>query len=149
MRAPRRIQELYLELTSTADTLSQELGRSPTISDLAKATGATEESVLEALEAGHGYRATSIDSPDRSDNEPLAERLGEPDVQFAGVEDRLALFSAISALPMRERQLVYMRFFEGLTQSEIAARIGMSQMHVSRLLGATVQRLRLRYEAGA
>ena len=149
VRAPRRIQELYLELTSTADTLSQELGRSPTISDLAKATGATEESVLEALEAGHGYRATSIDSPDRSDNEPLAERLGEPDVQFAGVEDRLALFSAIGALPMRERQLVYMRFFEGLTQSEIAARIGMSQMHVSRLLGATVQRLRLRYEAGA
>jgi RNA polymerase sigma-B factor len=149
VRAPRRLQELYLELASTSDALSQELGRSPTIAELATATGSDEESVLEALEAGHGYRTSSIDSSDRSDNEPLVEQLGDPDPHYASLEDRLVLSSAVAALPEREQRLVQMRFFEGLTQSEIASRIGVSQMQVSRLLASTLQRLRRSYETGA
>jgi RNA polymerase sigma-B factor len=146
VRAPRRLQELYLELAPAVETLSQQLGRSPTVPELAKAIGADEESVLEAMEAGHGYRTSSIDASDRSDLDPPSEKLGDVDPRFGRVEDRMLLQEAIEALPERERSLVQMRFFEGLTQHEIAVRIGVSQMQVSRLLASTVRRLRRRYE---
>jgi RNA polymerase sigma-B factor len=142
VRAPRRLQELYLELTPAVESLSQELGRSPTVPELAKAIGTDEESVLEAMEAGHGYRASSIDASDRSDLDPPSEKLGDVDPRFGKVEDRMLLQNAIEALPERERSLVQMRFYEGLTQHEIAVRIGVSQMQVSRLLATTVRRLR-------
>ena len=90
IRAPRRIQELYLELGHIIDSLSQELGRPPTVSEMAAATGASEEAVLEALEAGQSYRTTSIDAPDRSDG-AISNRLGELDVGFDGAEDRMLL----------------------------------------------------------
>jgi RNA polymerase sigma-B factor len=141
IRAPRRIQELYLELGHIIDSLSQELGRPPTVSEMAAATGASEEAVLEALEAGQSYRTTSIDAPDRSDG-TIANRLGELDVGFDGAEDRMLLVRALSRLPERERTIVSLRFVEGLTQSEIATEIGVSQMHVSRLLSSSLAKLR-------
>ena len=141
VRAPRRIQELYLELGHAISSLSQELGRSPTIAELAATTGATEEAVLEALEAGQGYRTASIDVPDRQE-EALANRIGADDAKFAGVDDRSVLAPALAKLPERERAILGLRFVDGLTQSEIAKRIGVSQMHVSRLLASSLEQLR-------
>ncbi len=141
VRAPRRIQELYLELGHTISTLSQDLGRSPTVAELAKAAGAPEEAVLEALEAGQGYRTSSIDVPDRQE-ETLASRIGGEDARYAGVDDRSVLAPAVAKLGPREQAILRLRFVDGLTQSDIAARIGVSQMHVSRLLAASLERLR-------
>lgn len=141
VRAPRRVQELYLELGQVVGTLSQELGRSPTVAELAGATGATEEAVLEAIEAGQGYRNVSIDVPDRQD-ETLANRLSSEDTTFRAVDDRALLAPALEKLAPRERTILRLRFFEGLTQSEIASRVGVSQMHVSRLLATSLECLR-------
>ena len=141
VRAPRRVQELYLEIGKVTETLSQELGRSPMVSELASATGTTEEAVLEALEAGQGYRTASIDATDRNE-EVLASRIGEDDTSLGTVEDRELLAPAIATLAPRERLILQLRFANGLTQSEIAARVGISQMHVSRLLAASLERLR-------
>ena len=141
VRAPRRVQELYLELGKVTETLSQELGRSPTVRELATATGASEEAVLEALEAGQGYRTSSIDATDRN-QETLASHIGEDDASLDTVEDRELLAPAIAQLAPREQMILQLRFANGLTQSEIAARVGISQMHVSRLLAASLERLR-------
>jgi RNA polymerase sigma-B factor len=141
VRAPRRIQELYLELNTAADSLAQELGHPPTVPELAERTGATEEAVLEAMEAGQGYRATSIDAPDRQDG-TIAARLGDVDAGFVGTEDHQVLEEALKTLPEREQVILRLRFVDGLTQSEIADRIGVSQMHVSRLLTASIAHLR-------
>ena len=141
VRAPRRVQELYRELSASAEALAQELGRPATIGELAGRTGATEEAVLQALEAGQGYRATSIDAPDDRDG-TLASRLGEVDAGFVETDDRQVLVEAMATLPERERTIIRLRFVDGLTQSDIAARIGVSQMHVSRLLSASIARLR-------
>ena len=141
VRAPRRVQELYLELGKVTETLNQELGRSPTVAELASATGATEEAVLEALEAGQGYRTSSIDATDRNE-ETLASHIGGEDASLDTVEDRELLAPAIAELAPREQLILQLRFGQGLTQSEIAARVGISQMHVSRLLAASLERLR-------
>jgi len=141
VRAPRRIQELYLELGQVAGDLTQSLGRSPSVAELAEATGASEEAVLEALEAGQGYRTSSIDAPDRQDDS-LANRLGTDDPTFLGVDDRSVLAPALARLGPREQAIVEMRFVDGLTQTEIAERIGLSQMHVSRLLASSLETLR-------
>jgi RNA polymerase sigma-B factor len=141
VRAPRRVQELYLELGSVTETLNQQFGRSPTVAELSAATGATEEAVLEALEAGQGYRTSSIDATDRND-ETLATHIGEEDLSLGTVEDRQLLAPALASLAPREQLILELRFAQGLTQSEIAARVGISQMHVSRLLAASLDRLR-------
>ena len=141
IRAPRRLQELYLELGHSISLLSQELSRSPTVAEVAEHLDVPEESVLQAMEAGQGYRSSSIDVPDE-EQEPLSARLGSDDTSFVGVEDRTVLIQALAALPEREQLIVQLRFFEGLTQSEIAARVGLSQMHVSRLLTASLEKLR-------
>jgi RNA polymerase sigma-B factor len=141
VRASRRVQELYLELGHATSTLVQELGRSPTVAELARVTGSTEEAVLEAIEAGQGYRATSIDASENEDD-PLSARMGERDERFDSVEDRALLAPALAKLPLRERSILRMRFIQGLTQSEIAVSIGVSQMHVSRLLAASLEELR-------
>jgi RNA polymerase sigma-B factor len=141
VRAPRRLQELYLELGQAVNTLSQELTRSPTVAELASHLDVLEEAVLEAMEAGQGYRSSSIDAPD-AEQEPLSARLGGDDLSFVGFENRTVLVQALAALPRREQLILQLRFFEGLTQSEIAARVGLSQMHVSRLLSASLKRLR-------
>ncbi len=141
VKAPRRVQELYLEVGTAIESLSHQLGRPPTISEVAATTGATEESVLEAMEAGQGYRASSIDAPDREEG-TVAERLGATDQGFATTDDRMELALALSELPERERSIVSLRFVDGLTQSEIASRMGISQMHVSRLLASSLATLR-------
>ena len=119
----------------------QQLGRNPTVAELAEATGASEEAVIEAIEAGQGYRAASIDASE-SEDDPLAARLGEHDGNYDSVEDRALLGPALATLPLREQSILRMRFVDGLTQSEIAVAVGVSQMHVSRLLSSSLQKLR-------
>ncbi len=141
IRAPRRIQELYLELGHVTESMTHDLGRPPTVSEMARETGVTEDAVLEALEAGQSYRTSSIDAPDRQET-TMGSRLGEVDAGFSGTEDRLLLAVSLAKLPDRERTILQLRFVNGLTQSQIAARIGISQMHVSRLLAASLTKLR-------
>jgi len=144
VRAPRRMQELYLRLGKILGSLSQQLGRSPTIQELAAEAQFSEEEVLEALEAGQAYRFASLDapSPGDEDGDTLAAHLGDEDPGMVGAERRAALSPLVSKLPHREQRILHLRFFEGLTQSEIASRLGISQMHVSRLLGRSLAQLR-------
>ncbi len=144
VRAPRRMQELYLRLGKVVSTLSQELGRSPTIPELATEAQVSEEEVLEALEAGQAYRFASLDatSSGEDDGDTLSSQLGEEDPQLLDAEHRAALSPLMKRLPPREQAILHLRFFEGMTQSEIAARLGISQMHVSRLLARSLSQLR-------
>jgi RNA polymerase sigma-B factor len=141
VRAPRQVQELYLHLGDAIGRLSQELGRSPTVGELAQATGASPDDVIEALEAGQAYRSTSLDSAG-SDEEALGSRLGVEDEGLGHAEWRAVLLPHVEALAQRDREILHLRFVDGLTQSEIAARIGISQMHVSRLLSRSLSVLR-------
>jgi RNA polymerase sigma-B factor len=144
IRAPRRMQELYLRLGKVIASLGQELGRSPTIAELAAETEASEEQVLEALEAGQAYRFASLDAPGGADSggESFGTRLGGDDPGLDDAERRVTLSPLLAQLPPREQMILHLRFFEGLTQSEIAARLGISQMHVSRLLTRSMAQLR-------
>jgi RNA polymerase sigma-B factor len=145
VRAPRRMQELYLRLGKIISTLSQDLGRSPTIAEMATAAQVSEEEVLEALEAGQAYRFASLDSPSPGgddDGDSMGAQLGEIDSQLVDAEHRAHLSPLIARLPDREQTIIYLRFYDGLTQSEIAARLGISQMHVSRLLARSLAQLR-------
>jgi RNA polymerase sigma-B factor len=123
--------------------LSQELGRPPTPAEIAQRAGVLEEDVLESMEAGSLYRLASIDAgrPDDESATSPAQRLGELDAELGAVDDRVAVTEMLAVLPEREQNIVYLRFFEGLTQSEIAERIGISQMHVSRLLARSLETL--------
>jgi RNA polymerase sigma-B factor len=144
VRAPRRMQDLYLSLSQVIDTLTQELGRSPNIAELAAEVEASEEDVLEALEAGQAYRFASLDAPAPGEaaTGDLGDRLGQEDTELVRAEERATLDPLLEQLPHRQRQIVQLRFFDGLTQSEIARRLGISQMQVSRLLTRSVAQLR-------
>src|SRR5207249_3687400 len=144
VRAPRRMQELYLRLGKILGTLSQELGRSPTIPELANEAQVSEEEVLEALEAGQAYRFASLDapSPGEDDGDTMSSHLGQEDAELVDAERRATLSPLMAQLPPREQKILHLRFFEGLTQSEIATRLGISQMHVSRLLARSLAQLR-------
>jgi RNA polymerase sigma-B factor len=144
VRAPRRMQELYLRLGKIVSSLSQELGRSPTIQELAAEAQVSEEEVLEALEAGQAYRFASLDapSPGDEDGDTLGAHMGQDDPGLVDAEHRAALSPLMNKLPEREQMILHLRFFDGLTQSEIAARLGISQMHVSRLLARSLAQLR-------
>jgi len=147
VRVPRRVQELHLRLGSVVSTLSQELGRSPTIGEIAQSAAVSEEEVLEAIEAGHAYRFTSLDAPAGNDEEmSLSTELGAEDQGLIDSEHRVTLSPLIAQFPPRERMILHLRFFEGLTQSEIASRLGISQMHVSRLLARALAQLRTQAE---
>jgi RNA polymerase sigma-B factor len=141
VRAPRRVQELVLEIGGCVDRLGQELGRVPTVAELAKAINITEGEVLEALEASQSYRTSSLDACN-GDGQSMAEMLGSDDGGFTRIENHSALTYAMERLSQRDRTIVHLRFVDGLTQSEIAARLGVSQMQISRLLAASLQRLR-------
>jgi RNA polymerase sigma-B factor len=143
VRVPRRIQELHLELDRTVNELSQELGRPPTPAEIAQRAGVLEEDVLESMEAGSLYRLASIDAgrPDDESGTSPSQRLGELDDELLAVDNRVAVSEMLAVLPEREQNIVYLRFFEGLTQSEIAERVGISQMHVSRLLARSLEAL--------
>ena len=144
VRAPRRMQELYLRLSKIISSLSQELGRSPTIEELAAEAEVSTEEVLEALEAGQAYRFSSLDAPapGDEDNDTLGGRFGDDDPRMADAENRASLSPLLAKLPEREQLILHMRFFEGLTQSEIATRLEISQMHVSRRLARSLAQLR-------
>jgi RNA polymerase sigma-B factor len=145
VRVPRRVQELHLQLGRIVATLGQEQGRSPTPREVAERAGVSEEEVLEAMEAGSLYRLVSLDGPATRDDDEASELvacLGDEDPEFEQIERRAELDVMLGVLPDRERRIVELRFFEGLTQSEIAERVGVSQMHVSRLLARSLELLR-------
>jgi RNA polymerase sigma-B factor len=145
LRVPRRLQELHLELTATVGLLTQQLGRSPTIAEIAATAGVSEEEVLEATDVAQVYRVGSLGTPPGDGSEPTEDTspaLGEVDSNFEVVDQRVELAALLQVLPARERSIVHMRFYEGLTQSEIAARLGISQMQVSRLLVRSIESLR-------
>ena len=149
VRVPRRLQELHLELTKTVSFLGQELGRAPTVAEIAKSTGTDEETVLEGLEIAQAYNFTSLDAPIESEDggsTSFADQLGMQDEHLEHLEYRASLAPEVAKLPDRERTILYLRFFKGLTQSEIADRLGISQMHVSRLLNRTLGQLREAFE---
>jgi RNA polymerase sigma-B factor len=143
VRVPRRIQELVLAIDTAVADLTQELQRVPTPSEIATRLGVDEESVLECSEFGTLYRPASIDAPARPEtgSRPTIASLGVEDRELLAVEDRAAVVELLALLPERERTIVSLRFLEGLTQSEIAARVGLSQMHVSRLLSRSIEQL--------
>ena len=145
VKVPRRLKELHLRLgTATAD-LSQRLGRAPTATELAEELGMDREEVVEGLVAGSSYNTLSIDSAggsDEDDARAIADTLGDVDTSLDRIEDQEALRPLLEALPERERMVLVLRFFESMTQTQIAERVGISQMHVSRLLAKSLARLR-------
>lgn len=144
IRVPRRLQELRLALTAATEQLSQSLGRSPTVAELAALVQVSEDEVLEGLESANAYSPLSLDAPEPAvlDGSSVSESLGEEDDALEVVELRESLRPLLTRLAPRERQIVALRFFRQLTQSQIAHEIGMSQMHVSRLLARTLAQLR-------
>jgi RNA polymerase sigma-B factor len=147
VRVPRGLQELNVRLSHLVEELTVQLERSPTIAELAKAASVEEEEVLEALESGQAYATLSLSAPgggggdDGSDLDPL-ESLGELEHQYEVSEDRAVLAPGLRALDDRERRILHLRFFEGLTQSQIAQQVGISQMHVSRLIRRALEKIR-------
>jgi RNA polymerase sigma-B factor len=142
VRVPRRLQELNLRLDSVIGRLSQELQRSPTVAEIAEAAGTTEDEVLEGLDAAHAYTLISLDAQAGDEGLSYHEQIGDEDEALEALEDRISVGPLLRTLPPRERRMLYLRFFKGMTQSEIAERLGISQMHVSRLLAKTLATLR-------
>lgn len=143
-RVPRGLQDLALRLTRAVQELGHELGRSPSVDELAAALEVSTEMVLEAMEANRSYSAASLDAPASDDENAsgLDRVLGELDPGMEAVEREMVVHDLLETLSDRDRQIVQLRFFEGLTQSEIAERINISQMHVSRLLARALSTLR-------
>jgi RNA polymerase sigma-B factor len=146
VRVPRGLQELNVRLSHLLEQLTVQLERSPTIAELAKAADVEEEEVLEALESGQAYATLSLSAPsgggdESSDLDPL-ESLGEIEHEYEVSEDRAVLAPGLATLDERERRILHLRFFEGLTQSQIAQQVGISQMHVSRLIRRSLEKLR-------
>ncbi len=145
VKVPRRLKELHLRLGTATAELSQRLGRAPTASELAEELGMDREEVVEGLVAGSSYNTLSIDSASGSDEDDaraIADTLGDVDASLDRIEDQEALRPLLEALPERERMVLILRFFESMTQTQIAERVGISQMHVSRLLAKSLARLR-------
>lgn len=146
VRVPRRLQELRMSIVRETGELTQELGRSPTVKELATRLDLSEDAVLEALDAAQSYSALSIDGTGGGGSEDegaaLVDTLGTDDSALEHVEYRETLRPLLAALPQRERQIVILRFFHNKTQSQIAHEVGVSQMHVSRLLGKSLATLR-------
>jgi RNA polymerase sigma-B factor len=145
IRVPRRLRELNYALMRSIETLSQTLGRSPTIAELAEETGTPFDVVLEALEAGRAYTPASLDAEPEEESErsvALVESIGAEDAALERLEDRASLEWALGRLSDRHKKIVQLRFYERLSQVEIARRLGISQMHVSRLLREALGRLR-------
>jgi RNA polymerase sigma-B factor len=144
VRVPRRLQELRLSLTAATSELSQRNGRSPTVGELAVHLGISDEEVLEGLESANAYSTLSLDVPESGDDESpaVADSLGSEDEALDGVEYRESLKPLLEQLPAREKRILLLRFFGNMTQSQIAEEIGISQMHVSRLLARTLTQLR-------
>ena len=144
VRVPRGLQELNVQLSRLIEQLTVQLGRSPTIAELSKASGSTEEEVLEALESGRAYSSLSLSTgggDGEDDLDPL-ESIGTEEHQYEVSEDRAVLAPGFRVLDERERKILQLRFFDGLTQSQIAQQVGISQMHVSRLIRRSLEKIR-------
>jgi RNA polymerase sigma-B factor len=142
VRVPRRVQELNLEVRDATATLTHELGRAPTTQEIAERAGVDLEEVLESMEAGGLYRLASLDAKVSGEDEwEPSSWLAVDDRELADTDVRVTVEALLALLPERERRIMYLRFFEGLTQSEIAEQIGVSQMHVSRLLSRSIDAL--------
>jgi RNA polymerase sigma-B factor len=145
VKVPRRLKELHLRLGGATADLSQRLGRAPTATELAAELGMERDEVVEGLVAGSSYNTLSIDTGGGNDDDDvraIADTLGDVDAGLERIEDREALRPLLEALPERERMVLVLRFFESMTQTQIAERVGISQMHVSRLLAKSLARLR-------
>ena len=146
LKVPRRLQELNLAANKAAEELSQRLGHPPTIQEIAVEVGATEEEALEAIELGNAYDTVSLDSKLGSEGESapltLAEFVGDLDVSLQSIETYGDLKQAIESLEPREKAIIYYRFFRDMSQTEVAKRLNISQMHVSRLQQKAVKRLK-------
>ncbi|GEL19420.1 RNA polymerase sigma factor SigF [Pseudonocardia asaccharolytica] len=148
MRVPRRLKELQSSINKAVDPLSQELGRAPRPSEIAERLEISTEEVLEGLAAQHAYRSSSLDELVAGADAVLRDTLGEADAELDKVEYRETLTPLLDELPRRERTILVLRFFGNMTQTQIANEIGISQMHVSRLLAQTVAALRRRMTGG-
>jgi RNA polymerase sigma-B factor len=146
IHVPREVQERILKVERALAELPARLGRAATVDDIAERLGISTEQVLEAMHASQGHHAVSLDaSPAMGDGEepaPLGERIGSQDVGFETVEYGASIEGALAEISERDREILHLRFVEDLTQSEIAERVGVSQMHVSRILRSTLDALR-------
>lgn len=142
VRVPRSLQERSLEVSGAAEKMSQRLGRAPEVGELAKRLGMSEAEVEEALRARRAYVSNSMDERSDETGRRLLDRLEDEDFRLSGTEDRVVVGSAISKLSERKQRILHLRFNEDMTQSDIAEQIGISQMHVSRLLRAAIEELR-------
>jgi RNA polymerase sigma-B factor len=143
VRVPRDLQELAVKLDPTSEQLLRELGHPPTLAEIAERLDTTIELVLEAREAAAAYRAVSLDRPrDEDDDDPLGQSVGVDDPGFGVAEDAATVEQLMRVLSDREREVLRLRFVDDLTQAEIGARVGVSQMHVSRILRQAIARLR-------
>lgn len=144
VRPPRSAQERHLDLRRARTRLATRLGRAPTVAELASDMGVSTDDVLDALEAGAAYRATSLDAGRSGDDDtsPLAERLSTGEPSGTSLEERILVDQLLRSLPEREATIMRLRFYEDMTQSEIADRLGISQMHVSRLMRRCLDDLR-------
>jgi RNA polymerase sigma-B factor len=151
VRPPRSAQEMHLQLRKTVDEMTQRLGRGPTVSELAKELDVSDEAILEAMEAGSAYTAASLDAPapgsGQDDRTRLSERVADTELGLERSEVRMVVQQLLERLPEREAMILQLRFFDELSQSEIAERVGISQMHVSRLLRRTLRDLRTLLDA--
>jgi RNA polymerase sigma-B factor len=145
VRPPRRLQELGLRMNQVRTGLENELHRSPTVEELARALEVDQEDVIEVLASAQSYWSVSLDAPATADADadlPLGETLGGEDDRYALVDDIVSLKPLLERLPARERRILAMRFFEEMTQQQIGERVGVTQMQVSRLLNRSLTRLR-------
>lgn len=142
VRVPRRLKELGPAINRATHQLAQDLGRAPRPSELAAHLGIAVEEVIEALDAAANHHAGQLDAPDPETGTPLVDRVGDLDGALATVENREVLRPLLESLPERERTILMLRFFAEMSQTRIAAEVGVSQMHVSRLLASTLARLR-------
>ena len=143
---PRRLKDLNLTISRLLEELTAQLGRSPSVAELAEAAGVDEEEVVKALESGRAYSTVLPPTKAREEEEEAGpdpiDTLGAVDRGYEVSEDRLALASGMHVLSKRERRILHLRFFEGMTQSQIAHELGISQMHVSRLIRQSIDKLR-------
>jgi RNA polymerase sigma-B factor len=142
VRVPRRLKELHAAITACSGQLAQEFGRAPRPQEIADRLRVPVQEVHDGLQVGFAYNTDSLDSSPDEDVHNQSETLGHDDQRLELVENREALYPALARLPTREASIVVMRFFGNLTQSQIAQRIGISQMHVSRLLATSLRQLR-------
>jgi RNA polymerase sigma-B factor len=146
IKVPRRMQDLGAAMTAGREVLSQRLCRPPTVDELADHLGTTPEEVIEAMDAAQVYRPGSLSAPigsiDADDGPGLGDTIGRPDPGYELIDNLESVRDLIKRLPARQRHILGLRFYEDLTQAQIAEQVGVSQMHVSRLLAAALKQLR-------